>query len=189
MKIAMVGAGGIAARHLAALKTDGETEIVAHAARRPERAGAGAAHWGGRAYTASGQMLAEEEIEAVWICVPPGAHGPLEHDLIERDIPFFVEKPLDADCGMAEDIAEAVARRGTVTAVGYHWRALDTIPEVQAALAERPVRMAIGTWLTSTPPPVWWSDPLVGGGQLWSKRRTCSTSPASCWARERSSRA
>ncbi|HEX6606646.1 MAG TPA: Gfo/Idh/MocA family oxidoreductase, partial [Chloroflexia bacterium] len=60
----------------------------------------------------------------------------------------------------------AVARAGLIAAVGYHWRALDTIPEVRHTLANRPARMVLGAWHDATPPPEWWRHQATGGGQM-----------------------
>jgi predicted dehydrogenase len=166
MRIAVIGPGGIARAHLNALKDEPNVEIVGHVARSLENAQAAADEWGGKAYDRCQQLLDEQTPDAVWICVPPDAHGPLELALIERGISFLVEKPLDADCATAEGIAEAVERSGLPAAVGYHMRGFDTLPRVVEVLREHPARMVVGQWLTITPPPAWWSDPQRGGGQM-----------------------
>jgi len=54
-----------------------------------------------------------------------------------------------------------------MAAVGYHWRALDTVPELRARLADGPpVAMVTGAWHSSTPPPAWWRSQARGGGQF-----------------------
>lgn len=80
-----------------------------------------------RAYDDWRSMLDKEHLDAVFICVPPFVHGPPEMELAERGIPFLVEKPLAVDAEIAEAIGVAVARAWLVTAVGYHWRWLDTL--------------------------------------------------------------
>jgi myo-inositol 2-dehydrogenase/D-chiro-inositol 1-dehydrogenase len=166
VRVAIIGAGGIAWRHLAVLAAEPDVEIAAHLARSPESAQRSAARWGGRAYTDLAAMLARDSIEAAWITVPPDAHGELELALIEREIPIFVEKPLSADRSTAERIAEAVGERGLVTAVGYQWRAMDTIPRLREVLAGRPPRMVLGAWHGTLPEPSWWRRRARSGGQM-----------------------
>ncbi len=166
MRVAVVGPGGIARRHLDFLSRRPDVEVVGLLSRDERRAAAAAQRWGGRGYTNLEVFLDEQRPDAVWICTPPPAHEAVEMALIERDIPFFVEKPLDADCRTAERVAAAVEQSGLMTAVGYHWRGLDTIPRVAEALRENPAQMILGRWLTVTPPPAWWSDPAQGGGQM-----------------------
>jgi predicted dehydrogenase len=165
MKIAVVGTG-FASQHLKVLTGEPGIKVVGHVARRPEALQAAAHQWGGRGYTDIKSLLDGEQVDAVWVCVPPGAHGEIEYALLERGIPFFVEKPLSADRRTAEEIGEMIARKNAIVGVGYHMRAMDTLPEVRAALAEKPARMAVGQWHSSTPPPLWWRHQATSGGQM-----------------------
>ena len=166
MKVATIGSGGICRRHLEVLAGESDVEIVGHVTRSPEHAEEVAAHWGGRPYTDYRALLEQERPDVVWICVPPGSHGPIEFDLIERGIPFFVEKPLDADAQTAERIAAALQGTGILAGVAYHWRAMDTLAEVRQTLAENPARMVLGAWHDATPPPRWWRHQAESGGQM-----------------------
>ena len=111
-------------------------------------------------------MLDAEELDAVYICVPPFAHGEPERACIERGLPFFVEKPISLDIDVAEEIAGLVEAAGLVTAAGYHWRYLDTMDEARAHLANNPAHLIQGFWLDQTPPPQWWWDQDSSGGQV-----------------------
>jgi predicted dehydrogenase len=111
-------------------------------------------------------LLQHEEVDAAWITVPPGSHGEIEMSLVERGIPFFVEKPLSADRRTGEEIAATVASKGIIAGVGYHWRAMDSIPEVKRTLAGKPAHMVCAAWHDATPPPVWWRHQATSGGQM-----------------------
>ncbi|HET6317305.1 MAG TPA: gfo/Idh/MocA family oxidoreductase, partial [Chloroflexota bacterium] len=93
-------------------------------------------------------------------------HGPPERALIERALPFFVEKPLAVDLEPAEEIARRLQQARLVVAVGYKFRALDTLARVRELLAEAPARMAIGAWHGSLPSPPWWRHAASSGGQF-----------------------
>lgn len=166
MKIAMIGTGGIARRHLGVLSNEPEIDMVGHVSPTPAHAAAAAKHWGGRAYPNYQDLLQHESPDAVWICVPPNVHGALEQDLIAAGIPFFVEKPLAVDLHTAEQIADAVEHRGVIAAVGYHWRALDTLADVRQTLQDNPPHMVLGAWHDGTPPPRWWHTQSESGGQM-----------------------
>lgn len=167
LRVAMIGAGGFAARHLEVLARAADVEVVGHAARRREAAEAQAARYGGRATTDVAALLEAEGVDAAWVCIAPAGHGAVEHALIERGVPFFVEKPLSSDRATAEAIGAQLAASGLVTAVGYHWRALDALPELRARLADGPpVALVAGTWLSSTPAPAWWQRQATSGGQM-----------------------
>lgn len=166
MNIAMIGSGGMARRHLVTLAAEPGVTIVGHASPTPGHAEEAAQRWGGKAYTSHEALLEKENLDAAWICVPPGSHGAIEGDLIGRNIPFFVEKPLSADRETPEEIAALLDHRNLIVGVGYHWRALDTIPEVQRTLAEHPAKMILGAWHDRTPPPRWWRKQESSGGQM-----------------------
>ncbi len=162
----MIGSGGIARRHIGVLAAEPEVELAGIVSPSPERAATVAHRWRCPVYGSIAELLSAEPVDAAWLCVPPGQHGEIEARLIERGIPFFVEKPLSADRRTGEEIAAALARTGLLAAVGYHWRALDTIPEVRRTLADHPARMVLGAWHDATPPPEWWRHPRRGGGQM-----------------------
>lgn len=165
-RIGFIGAGGIAHRHFGVLEQFEDVAIVAVADVDLARATEAAARFGARAFDDAARMLEEVKLDALYICVPPFAHGEPERLAIEHRLPFFVEKPVALDSGTAEDVAAAVERLGLVTAVGYHWRYLDTVDEVRGLLARTPARLLSGYWLDSTPPPRWWWRKDMSGGQM-----------------------
>ncbi len=166
VRVGFIGAGGIASRHIGDLLGFEDVAIVALADPAQERAQVQAARCGGQVYTNYEEMLDKETLDALYICVPPFAHGALELAAIEHRLPFFVEKPLATTCEMAQQIADEIAACALITAVGYHWRYLDTTEEAQQLLHEKPVRLALGYWLDATPPPAWWSRQEQSGGQM-----------------------
>lgn len=165
-RVGFVGAGIIANRHLDNLLTFEDVRVTAVADPRLDRARDFAGRCGSRMYGDYAEMLDKEQLDAVYICVPPFAHGSPEAAVIQCDLPFFVEKPLAAQADTAETIAAGVANRGLVTATGYHWRYLDTTERAQELLARNEPRLAVGFWLDATPPPEWWVSEALSGGQM-----------------------
>jgi predicted dehydrogenase len=165
-RIGFVGAGAVAQRHAATLGGFADVRVVAVADPEAERAAALAAGRGARAFGSVAEMLGAEELDALYVCVPPFAHGPPEDAALDAGLPFFVEKPLGVDLPGAERIAARVREQGTVTAVGYHWRYLDTVERAARVLAERPARLVLGSWLDKVPPPAWWLRRDRSGGQV-----------------------
>jgi len=165
-RIGFVGAGIIANRHLGNLLAFDDVRVVAVADLSLERAGALANRCGGRAYSSHSSMLDQEDLDAIYICVPPFAHGPPELEAIERGLPFFVQKPLAVDLETAEAIARGVVERRLLTAAGYHWRYLDIVERAQELVSKNPARLALGYWLDFTPPPEWWVKESQSGGQM-----------------------
>lgn len=166
LRVACVGSGFIAGQHLRALAGLPDVEIVAVADTQPERAEETATRHGARPYGDGLTLLETEDLDAVWLCVPPFAHGALELAAIDRRLPFFVEKPLALDLPAAERIADRLAGTGLTTAVGYHWRHLDLVHRAADLLAEEPAQLLTGYWLDKTPPVPWWSQRAYSGGQV-----------------------
>jgi predicted dehydrogenase len=166
MRLAMIGAGGIARRHLDVLLAEPGVDVVGHVARSRASAEAQAAGVGGRAYDDAATMLAAEGPDAAVVTVPPDAHGPAEEALLRAGVPYLVEKPLSGDRATGERLAEAALAAGLPVAVGYHWRALDTLPELRRRLREAPVRMVLGAWHDVIPAPDWWRVRARSGGQM-----------------------
>ncbi len=166
IRLGFIGAGGIAERHTKVLLDFPDVFIAAFADPSLDRAQELAALAGAKAYADFRQMLDGEQLNALYICVPPFAHGEIERAALERGLPFFVEKPLAADYETAERVAREVATRNHLTATGYHWRYLDTTERAQEILEKNPARLALGYWLDATPPPAWWSVEAQSGGQM-----------------------
>jgi myo-inositol 2-dehydrogenase / D-chiro-inositol 1-dehydrogenase len=123
MKVAVVGTGGVANRHLGVLSRVPGCSTVGHVSTSLERARSQAVRWGGQAYDNVARMLECERPDAVWVCVTPDRHGPIEETLIARGVPFFVEKPLSNDLATAEHIAKRLDESPLVVGVGYKFRA------------------------------------------------------------------
>ncbi len=165
-RVGFIGAGGIAGRHVGVLRGFEDVKIVALADPVYDRAAGLSEQVGAKPYRDFRQMLDSEQLDAVYICLPPFAHGEPELAATERDLPFFVEKPLAVGRDAAEEIGRAVAAKGLVTGVGYHWRYLTTTEQAQDILAKNPARLALGFWLDQTPPPQWWRKHDQSGGQI-----------------------
>jgi predicted dehydrogenase len=166
IRVGIVGAGAIAGRHAGVLAGFDDVRVAAVADPVLERAEELAGQVGATAYASHLELLDREGLDALYICVPPFAHGPPERAAIDAGLPFFVEKPLAVDLATAASIAAAVAERGLVTATGYHWRYLDTFERAQELLAGNPARLALGYWLDTVPPPAWWLHRQLSGGQM-----------------------
>jgi predicted dehydrogenase len=166
LRVAVIGPGFIARRHLEVLSSEPDVELVGILGRREDQATDAARRFGGRPYTSLEAMLDNERPDAAWICLPPDQHGALELALVERGIHLFVEKPLAGDAGTPGRIAAAIERAGVIAGVAYHWRAMDTLREVEDVIAANPVKLLNGHWHDSLPGPAWWRDESRGGGQM-----------------------
>jgi myo-inositol 2-dehydrogenase / D-chiro-inositol 1-dehydrogenase len=166
VRIGMVGAGAVAARHVRALLAMDGVEVAGVADPALERAKELAAEAGAAAYPNHMELLEAERLDAVYICVPPFAHGAPELAVIEAGLPMFVEKPVAIDQETAATVAAALAGRPLLTCTGYHWRWLDIFDRAVELLADRPARLVQCAWLDKVPPPLWWPRRDGSGGQV-----------------------
>src|SRR5918992_2253266 len=165
VRIGMVGAGAVAARHLRTLLAMDGVEVAAVADPALERAKELAAEAGAAVYPNHMELLEAERLDAVYICVPPFAHGAPELAAIDAGLPMFVEKPVAIDQQTAATIAGRLAGRSLITCTGYHWRWLDIFDRAAGLLADRPARLVQCSWLDKVPPPPWWLRRDGSGGQ------------------------
>ncbi|SDG99269.1 Gfo/Idh/MocA family protein [Klenkia brasiliensis] len=164
VRVGLVGAGAVGARHARVLAGFADVELLGIADPVPGAARALADSTGAPVVPVAELLAARPD--GVWLCVPPFAHGELEVQVVAAEVPFFTEKPLAADLATAVQVAALVAASGLPTATGYHWRHLDTVAAARAELAGRVPRLVAARWWGGTPPPAWWRDPARSGGQL-----------------------
>jgi len=167
LRIGFIGTGNITRRHFGALdKLRDQAEVVAVCDVVEERAQQAAAPFGAKAYLSSYEMLSREKLDALYVCLPPDAHVDQELAAIDKGIHLFVEKPLPLDLGKAEHIAARARAAGVVTAVGYHWRYMSHVRELERRLRSERVGMALGYFLNILPGSPWWRIRSRSGGQV-----------------------
>ncbi|WP_257346157.1 Gfo/Idh/MocA family protein [Pseudalkalibacillus decolorationis] len=167
MKIGFIGTGGIAKAHLNNLATIEGAEVTAFCDIDLTRAEKEAQQWTeAKAYTDVDEMLDDTTLDAVYICVPPMAHGAPENAVIERGIPFLVEKPLAIDKRKPNEIVKKIESKKLITSVGYHWRYLEGVQRASSLLSDRKSGMALGYWMGGMPMVPWWRKKDGSGGQF-----------------------
>lgn len=166
LRIAVVGAGLMGWRHAEALHRLGGARVVSVTDAHAPAAEKLAAELDVPTFTDADTALEAVEVDAVYVCVPPFAHGPAELATLARGKPLFVEKPVGLGLEVAEQIAALVEDTGVVTGTGYHWRSLDTTDRAKELLAHAPPLLANGYWLDKRPPAPWWARTDRSGGQV-----------------------
>ncbi|MFG1889325.1 Gfo/Idh/MocA family protein [Micromonospora sp. NPDC049051] len=164
-RVGLVGAGGVARRHARVLDGFADVELLGVTDVVPQAAAELARAHGARTFGDVDELLAAGP-DAVYVCVPPFAHGPAEEAVVAAGVPMFVEKPVAVDLVTAERVADLVARRGLLTGVGHHWRYLPVVQQARELLGDRPVRMVAGAWWDKVPPVDWWSRRDRSGGPV-----------------------
>lgn len=155
----------MAGRHAAVLTGFDDVELVAVTDVDLARSAAFADLHGMRAVPDLDALLAED-LDAVYVCVPPFAHGAVEVQVALAGVAMFVEKPLAADEATAEWVSRRITSSGVLTRVGLHWRCAEPVHRARSLLAGRTIRLVSGSWLDKVPRVPWWSDRARSGGPL-----------------------
>ena len=174
VRLAFIGCGRMTSWHLdGGLGAFDDVEFVGWCdlvgenarARRAQAAGRGAV------FDDVDRMLDETRPDAVYIVLPPFAHGPAEAAVLKRKLPFFVEKPVALDLDTAGTILDAVEKAQALNAVGYMTRYQQPVQHVRSLLEQQTPVMLHGGWLGAGPQPQdtvwsWWVQKGQSGGQF-----------------------
>lgn len=167
LHIGIVGTGSFAKVHAERVSKAEGASVRGFVGTTKQKADAAASAFGdARGFGSVREMLDAERLDAVYICVPPMAHGEIELELIERGIPFLVEKPIGMDAALPREILNRVREKGLLTSVGYHFRYKAHSETLRDLLAERTVGMAAGGWMGGMPGVSWWRRKDGSGGQF-----------------------
>lgn len=166
VKIGFIGCGGNANWHMDSLaKNAPEATIVAVTDIEFPKAEATAKKHGAKPYASHKEMLAREKLDACYISIPPHQHGEPEIDVIQKSLPFFVEKPLSTNLALAEDILDRVQKRGINTCVGYQIRYLDICDKARDLLKGQFIN-AVNAHYVGGAPGGWYTRMALSGGQI-----------------------
>src|SRR5437660_7710090 len=130
VRVGFVGAGGIAGAHMNALEKVENAKIVAFADIDEARARRAADRFGATPYTDYKEMFAREDLQAVYVCVPPLAHSDAEILAARKGLALFIEKPVAINIAKAKEIRAAIEQSGVISSVGYHWRSYELTDRV-----------------------------------------------------------
>ncbi|MBV9851672.1 MAG: Gfo/Idh/MocA family oxidoreductase [Armatimonadetes bacterium] len=173
VRLGFVGAGGMAKAHTDAIKDMPDVEIAAVTDAHRPAAEALAGRFGAQVFDTPEQLAADAGVDAVYILLPPFAHGEAERAALGHNLPFFVEKPVGLDLGLAREIAAEVEHKGLLTGAGYMNRYRQSVNAARELLQQDPPILAYGGWWGGSPGPAreagigsWWTDKSKSGGQF-----------------------
>jgi predicted dehydrogenase len=167
VRVGFIGVGGVAQVHLRALEPIDGVTVAAVCDANADAAHSTARRYDGcRAFDDHRAMLDAGGLDAVYVCLPPGAHTAQEIDVAEHGLPLFVEKPVGLDLALVRRTRDVLERQGIASSVGYNWRYLDVTDAARAALGGRAVGLAVGYWVSGLPGSAWWRAREQSGGQV-----------------------
>ncbi len=166
VRVGIIGVGIIGSIHVEALlKTEG-AHIVAICDTDRSRAEAAAAKCKATAHINFRTMFEREQLDALYVCLPPFAHSEVELLAAQKGIHLFVEKPVALSGERAEQIAAELHKAGIITSVGYIYRYMSQVDAAREFLKDRPIAMVVGEWLQGVWIAPWWPQREKSGGQI-----------------------
>jgi predicted dehydrogenase len=169
----IIGTGGIAADFAEALGRSARCRVVSVVGSAPEKARAFAARWGLPASAATlAEMLADGEVEAVYVATPHPAHEAQALACIEAGRAVLCEKPMTVDAAGTQRLIDAARRRGVFLMEAFMYRCHPLIRELLSRLqggaigALRHVRADFGFKVPRDPAGRLFDLKLGGGGIL-----------------------
>ena len=109
---AVAGTGGITARTLPDLALTENLEVVAVSSRTQPRADTFASEFGiPRSYGTYQAMLADPDVDLVYICTPNGSHFAMAAQAIQAGKHVLCEKPLTVNAAQASRLADLAQER------------------------------------------------------------------------------
>ncbi|NLK08955.1 MAG: Gfo/Idh/MocA family oxidoreductase [Firmicutes bacterium] len=166
VKVGIVGCGGIGNWHAGHLEQMDDVKITATCDIIPERAERLAKRFGATPYTAHLDMYEKEDLDAVFIGIPPGSHTDEEIVAAKKGIHIFVEKPMAVSMELAHKVNDTIEKAGIVSAVGFQTRYLDVMDNLVSFLKSRQVGLFTGAFVGGIPPVPWWRVKKESGGQI-----------------------
>lgn len=167
IRIGVVGAGRMGRSHAAFLKEVDDVQVVAACDLLAERADSMASEWGGRAHTSYQAMLAGGDLDAVYICTPTHNHGEIALACLDRDLPIFIEKPVELSLPMLGALWRAAQDRpNPLVAISLHWRYARAHDEAKRLIGDDSIALVNLRWYWTRPPIRWMWNKALGGGQI-----------------------
>jgi predicted dehydrogenase len=123
LRLGLLSTARINRRILAASRSTGLVDVVAVSSRTAARAEAYAREHGiERAHGSYEALLADEDVDAVYIALPNALHADWSRRAIEAGKHVLCEKPLTDRPDAAEGLFDLAERRGTVLAEAFMYR-------------------------------------------------------------------
>lgn len=166
VRVGFAGAGTISGIHIPNLLQIDGVRIAAVADVDQERAHARASGSGARVYGDARAMLDHAELDALFVCLPPFAHGDIVERAVGRGLHVYIEKPVALDIASALRTAAAVRDAGVIAGVGYMWRYAPVVERAKVLLDPARRALLLGRMLNGPNAPAWALDRNLSGGLL-----------------------
>jgi len=112
------------------------------------------------------RMLDGTDLDAVYVSLPPFAHGAIEHAIIDAGKAIFVEKPVAITPTEGREILDHIRQKGVTSCVGYQLRYSTAVQAARRVLEGVPIGLVMAIRLGGLPGTLWWRVQSRSGGML-----------------------
>lgn len=137
MKVAVIGCGNISGMHLEALRSNPETQIIAVADIRPDRADKTAKEYGAKAYYDFDELLRNEKPDSIHICTPHYLHTDYAVKALHSGVNVLTEKPCSVSFEEVEKLRNAQKESGKQLGVCFQNRYNNCVCLAKNIIAEK----------------------------------------------------
>lgn len=167
----VLATGGIAATVAGDLAAVEGAELLAVASRGPERAAAFAAEHGvARSYGSYADLLADPDVDVVYVATPHGLHREVAGAALRAGKPVLVEKSFTTTTAGARELVDLARERGLFCMEAMWTRFQPAVVEVLGLLADGVVgdvrHVAADLGFRVPPGTARFVEPSLGGGAL-----------------------
>jgi len=137
LKVAVIGCGSISKyRHLPEYHQNEAVEIVALCDIVASRAEAMQELYGGAVYTDYEELLKNETVDLVSVCLPNALHAPVSIAALESGAHVLCEKPMATTQAEAEAMIEASVKSGKTLMIAHNQRFVRSHQKAKELIAE-----------------------------------------------------
>ena len=172
VRVGCIGLGWITQRAhlpaLAALAEEGQVVFQAFCDKSEETLQQQVAAYKPRSiYTDHHRMFAEQQLDAVYLCIPPTAHTDEVLIAADQGVALFVEKPQTLDLAQVAEFNAAIAKAGIVSQVGFVYRYEPaSAPTLELVQKRTPRHAQIQNFYSGQPIRYWTSRYELCGGSF-----------------------
>ncbi len=131
-----------------------------------------------RWYSNADELIADPEVNAIYIATPPDSHEAYAIAAINAGKPVYVEKPMALNYAAAKNISRAAAEKNVPLVVAHYRRQQPLFKKVKALIKEKIIGDCLLTRLEFSATPLtpqqlaithhaWRVDPAISGGGLF----------------------
>lgn len=165
LRVAVVGCGRMGRQRALAATAWGADVVCVHD-QNAELAGQLAAELPGCTPLDDAKSLNWDDLDALFVCTPPVARGPMESSAAAHGVAVFVEKPVGLSAEHFQPILQAVQSANVVNAVGYMNRYRDSVLRAREIVAGQSVLGVSAHWLCGRYRVPWWGREDHSGGPI-----------------------